>query len=87
MSQTTVGSSIGSPLNRRECGTIEIYQDGKRVLNSRGPTLPFATAIYNSLEVGISAYSEEQGTSVIYIDDLRVSTAPFPEYSAITQTP
>ncbi len=70
-----------------KAGTIEIYQDGKRVLNSRGPTLPFATAIYNSLEVGISAYSEEQGTSVIYIDDLRVSTAPFPEYSAITQTP
>ncbi len=58
-------------------GLIEIYQDGQKVLESNGPTLPFPSAIYNSLEIGISAHSDENGPCTLYVDDVRVSDRPF----------
>lgn len=54
-------------------GQIEIWQNGQQVLNSHGPTLPFKSAIYNSLELGISAYSSDVGPCVLYIDNVKVS--------------
>lgn len=54
-------------------GRVEIWQDGIKVLDAQGPTLPFPSAIYNSLEVGISAHHDTSQGSTVYIDDLKVS--------------
>lgn len=58
-------------------GTIEIWQDDKLVLSCAGQTLPFRSAIYNSLEVGITAHSDPSGACQLYMDDLRMSPHKF----------
>ena len=55
---------------------IELWQDGLKIVDARGQTLPQAHTIYNSLEVGISAHSESKGTATLYVDDIRISAQP-----------
>ncbi|MCC6511061.1 MAG: hypothetical protein IT423_18310 [Pirellulaceae bacterium] len=55
-------------------GKMEVWQDGQKVLDRTGMTLPFRSAIYNSLEVGISAHSNPKQPCVLYVDDLRCSS-------------
>ncbi len=55
-------------------GRIEIWQNGSLVLDQTGPTFPFRSAIYSSLEVGATAFSEPQGQCVLYMDNLQVAT-------------
>jgi hypothetical protein len=57
-------------------GRMEVWQDGQQVLDRTGITLPFRSCIYNSLEVGISAYSNSNQKCVLFVDDLRCSHAP-----------
>jgi len=59
-------------------GRMEIWQDGQKVLDKSGITLPFQSAIYNSLEIGISAHCNPSEPCVLYLDDLRVSASEFP---------
>jgi hypothetical protein len=56
-------------------GKMEIWQDGQKVLDRNGMTLPFQSAIYNSLEVGISAHSNPSHPCVLFIDDLHCSSS------------
>jgi hypothetical protein len=58
-------------------GIIEVWQDDNKIIEATGSTLPFPEAIYNSLEIGASAYSELEGTSIVYVDDVRISDRPF----------
>lgn len=58
-------------------GIIEVWQDETKIIDAMGATLPFPVAIYNSLEIGASAYSELEGTSIVYVDDVRISDRPF----------
>lgn len=58
-------------------GQIEIWQNEKLVLSCPGQTLPFRSAIYNSLEIGITAHSESTGECLLYVDDVRMSAARF----------
>ncbi|MEK7467467.1 MAG: heparin lyase I family protein [Planctomycetota bacterium] len=51
-------------------GVCELWQDGVKVCEGKGQTLPFAEAVYNSLEVGISATNVESTT---WVDDVEVS--------------
>ncbi len=60
-------------------GKMEIWQDGQKVLDTLGVTLPFRSAIYNSLEVCISAHCNSAEQSVLYVDDLRISASEFPD--------
>lgn len=62
-------------------GLIEIWQDEQQVLHARGPTLPFKSAIYNSLEVGISAHSTDRNRCVLFVDNVRVSGSSSDEVS------
>lgn len=55
-------------------GHVRLWQDGKPIVDSPGPTLPFRTAIYNSLEVGISAHSFGNKPATLYLDDLEITT-------------
>jgi hypothetical protein len=57
-------------------GLIELWQDGVKIVDARGQTLPLASTIYNDLEVGVSAHSFGPGTATLYVDDLRISTNP-----------
>lgn len=61
-----------------DAGRIEVWQDGQQVLDCSGITLPFRSAIYNSLEIGISAHSDPAGPSVVYVDDVRCADSEFP---------
>ncbi len=56
-------------------GKMEVWQDGEKVLDCTGITLPFRSAIYNSLEVGISAHSNSSQACVLFVDDLRCSAS------------
>lgn len=51
-------------------GLCELWQDGVKVCEGKGQTLPLAEAICNSLEVGISATEVE---STVWVDDVEVS--------------
>ncbi len=54
-------------------GLVELWIDGKKVVVGRGQTLPLQNAIYNKLEVGISATQQE---TRMYVDDVKVSKNP-----------
>lgn len=63
-------------LSEKEDGIIELWQDDQKIVDARGQTLVLSHAIYNSLEVGISAYSEQRGTCTLFVDDVRLSNLP-----------
>lgn len=58
-------------------GYIEVWQDDQKIIDTAGMTIPFPATIYNSLEIGASAFSETDGKSVVFVDDVRVSDRPF----------
>ncbi|MFO0887873.1 MAG: hypothetical protein U0790_01875 [Isosphaeraceae bacterium] len=60
-------------LSDQQDGLAELWQDGRPLLVARGRTLPLAGAIYDDLEVGISAHSFGPGNAVLYIDDVRIT--------------
>jgi hypothetical protein len=60
-------------LSNREDGIIEAWQDGEKILSTKGQTLPTHDTIYNSMEVGITATTME---TVLIVDDVAVSREP-----------
>jgi hypothetical protein len=56
-------------------GRVRLWQDDQ-IVDAAGQTLPFRTAIYNSLEVGISAHSFGDQPATLYVDDVMVTTKP-----------
>ena len=63
-------------LSERADGRVELWQDGRKIIESEGPTLPLAGAIYDELEVGISAHSIGPGSVTLFVDDLMISADP-----------
>ena len=63
-------------LTERPDGVIELWQDGQKIIDTHGQTLVLAKTIYNSFEVGISAYNEKQKTATLYLDDVSISDQP-----------
>lgn len=57
-------------------GHIRVWQNEQLILDQPATTLPFRSAVYNSLEIGISAHSDEQNDCTLFIDDIRVGTNP-----------
>lgn len=51
-------------------GAIELWQDGAKILDTKGRTLPLADTVLNSLEVGISANA---ATTTMYVADVVLS--------------
>jgi len=51
-------------------GLVELWQDDVKTVDARGKTLPVAEAIYNRLEVGISATQVE---ATLFVDDVEVA--------------
>jgi hypothetical protein len=57
-------------------GVIQLWQDGKLIIDEHGQNLPFAEAVYNNLEIGLSAHSESSDSAVLYVDDMAISLNP-----------
>jgi Polysaccharide lyase len=65
-------------LSEKNDGIIELWQDGVKIVDSIGQTLPLAGTIYDDLEVGISAHSFGPNPATLYVDDLVISSEPIP---------
>ena len=61
-------------LSNHDDGIIELWQDGVKILSTRGKTLFTHDTIYNSMEVGITATQHE---TTLLVDDVIVSNKPF----------
>jgi hypothetical protein len=48
-------------------------------VDARGQTLVLARTIFNSFEVGISAYNEDGKAATLYVDDVSISVQPMRE--------
>ena len=66
-------------LTEQADGVIELWQDGQKIIGARGKTLVLAHAIYNSIEIGISAYNEQGKAATLYVDDFCISDQPIKE--------
>jgi hypothetical protein len=63
-------------LSEGEDGIVQLWQDGKLIIDQRGQTLPFAGAVYNSLEIGLSAHATSSDSAVLFVDDVIISDKP-----------
>lgn len=63
-------------LSDHQDGLVELWQDGAKIVEARGQTLPLASTIYDDLEVGISAHSFGPETATLFVDDLWIATKP-----------
>lgn len=62
-------------LHEGSLGRSEVWVDGEKVIDGRGPTLPLPDVVLDSLEVGITA-SHPHSASELFVDDLQFSRAP-----------
>lgn len=60
-------------LSDQQDGIVRLWQDDQLVLDHRGQTLPFAEAVYNDLEIGLSAHSVSDTPATLYVDDVVIS--------------
>jgi len=60
-------------LSDKKDGVIQLWQDDTLIIDERGQTLPFAKAVYDDLEIGISAHSVGPDSAILYVDDLMIS--------------
>jgi hypothetical protein len=63
-------------LSDRDDGLNELWLEGRQIIRANGRNLPLADAIYNHLEVGITAALQE---AVVFVDDVEVSDTPLAE--------
>jgi hypothetical protein len=65
-------------LSDQKDGLVELWQDGVKIVEAGGQTLPLANAIYDDLEVGISAHSFGPAAATLFVDDVVISADPIP---------
>ncbi|MCX7824817.1 MAG: polysaccharide lyase [Verrucomicrobiae bacterium] len=63
-------------LSEKQDGIAELWQDGVKIVDARGQTLPLAHTIYNSLEIGITAHNDRDKPATLYVDDVAISDKP-----------
>ncbi len=51
-------------------GTVELTIDGKKLIQGKGQTLPFPAAIYDRMEVGITA-NGKGSDCILFVDDVK----------------
>lgn len=57
-------------------GRVRLWQDDRLIVDAKGQTHPFRTAVYNSLEVGVSAHSFGDRPTTLFVDDVLLTTEP-----------
>lgn len=63
-------------LSEKSDGLVELWQDGDKIVEARGQTLPLAGAIYDNLEVGVSAHSFGPESATLFVDDVGIAATP-----------
>lgn len=59
-------------LSEADDGTMEVWQDGTLAISGKGQTLPEATSVYTSLEVGITANGNPRHAHTVFVDEVEV---------------
>ncbi|MHC4401934.1 MAG: hypothetical protein ACYTG0_19865 [Planctomycetota bacterium] len=62
-------------LTANQEGLVELWQDDVLVVEATGQTLPLDVAVYDKLEVGISAHNHRDA-ALLYVDDIAISADP-----------
>lgn len=57
-------------------GLMQVWQDGKKILDATGKTLPRAGTIYDRMQVGVTANARANRTQTVYVDDVVISNRP-----------
>ena len=57
-------------------GRMEVWQDGTKVLDATGQTLPTARTIYDRLQVGLTANGNRMHAQTLFVDDVAISNRP-----------
>ncbi len=60
-------------LSEKHDGIVQLWQNGKKLIDTHGQTLPLSHSIYNSLEIGLTAYSRGPRPATLYVDDIEIS--------------
>ena len=62
-----------------DAGFVQIFQDGNKVLDKPGRTLPLADTVYDRVEIGVTAMGKgARYEKVLYVDDFVISDSPIP---------
>ena len=64
-------------LSAENDGVIQVWQDGVKIIDTVGQTLPLKNLIITNLEIGVTSYSQTSGNVIMYTDDVRVSGSDF----------
>lgn len=72
--QTWVSVKIHLKFSATNNGFVQLWQNGNLIIDKSGVTLPLSNSIQNSLEIGISATSNN---SILWVDDIRISDTEF----------
>ena len=57
-------------------GKMEVWQDGVKVMDETGKTLPRARTVYDRLQVGLTANGGRTQAQTLYVDDVILSNRP-----------
>ncbi len=57
-----------------DSGTVDLWQDGNKILSIVGPNLPLSIAVQTNIEVGITS---TDSACVLYVDDVKISKNGF----------
>ncbi len=57
-------------------GHMQVWQDGVRVLDAMGKTLPRASTVYDRMQVGVTANARTTCEQTVFIDDVMLSNRP-----------
>ena len=57
-------------------GRMQVWQDGQKVLDGTGKTLPRASTIYDRMQVGVTANGRPDRAQTLYVDDVVLSNRP-----------
>lgn len=63
-------------LSERSEGKMEVWQDGTKVLDANGQTLPTASTVYGRLQIGLTVNGNLRHAQILYVDDVLLSNRP-----------
>jgi hypothetical protein len=70
-----VNVKLHMKLSEAPDGQMQVFQDGTKIIDARGRTLPTADAVYDVLEIGITSH-RGRATQRVFVDDVVVSSSP-----------
>ncbi len=53
-------------------GWMEVWQDGVKIIDGKGQTLPSARSVYDRLQVGLTANGNANNDHTVYLDDIAI---------------